>query len=315
MANPLSGSKISIVVPVFNEAAMITLLLERLAATARQLDRYTWELVLVDDGSTDDSAQRILDQAGLFPGKLLLRRFSRNFGHQAALMAGLEKASGDAIIFIDADLQDPPDLFTTFLDHFEKGYDVVYGVRKRRQAGFVMNLAYKLFYLLFQKMADVAIPLDAGDFGLISRRAAQVIRQMPERDLLLRGLRSWVGFKQIGIPYDRPERHAGESKYTLRKLMRLASSAFFGYSSLPLRVATACGFGSVLLALFYGGYALYGKLVLDSNPPGWTSLVMVILLLSGAQLISVGILGEYIARIYQQTLNRPLYVVADDHGE
>ncbi len=314
MANVPTGSKISIVIPVFNEAAMITLLLERLAATVRQLDRYTWELILVDDGSVDDSAQRILDQASLFPGKLLLRRFSRNFGHQAALMAGLEKASGEAIIFIDADLQDPPELFAAFLSHFEKGYDVVYGIRKRRDSGLWLKLSYKIFYLLFQKMADVSIPLDAGDFGLISRRAANIIKQMPEKDLLLRGLRSWVGFKQVGVPYDRPERAAGETKYTLRKLMNLAASAFFGYSSLPLRISTGCGLGAILLGLLYGGYALYGKWVLNANPPGWTSLLMIVLLLGGAQLISVGILGEYISRIYRQSLSRPLYVVADDHS-
>jgi len=312
MATP--PPRVSIVVPVFNEAAMITLLFQRLAATVNPLDRYEWELILVDDGSSDDSARRIKDQAQLFPGKVLLRQFSRNFGHQAALMAGLEKATGDAVIFIDADLQDPPELFSTFLENFEKGFDVVYAVRQKRDSGLFLKLAYKIFYLLFRKLAEVPVPLDSGDFGLISRRAANVIRQMPEKDLLLRGLRSWVGFKQIGVPYDRPERAAGETKYTLGKLMRLAASAFFGYSSLPLRISTGCGLASVVLALLYGAYALYGKWVLNSNPPGWTSLVLVVLLLGGAQLISVGILGEYIARIYKQSLDRPLYIVADDHS-
>lgn len=292
---------------------MITLLLERLATVVRKLDRYEWELVLIDDGSVDDSALLILKQAKMFPGKLYLRQFSRNFGHQAALMAGLEKASGDAIVFIDADLQDPPELLGTFLDHFEKGYDVVYGIRQQREIGWLMNIASKSFYVLFQKLAEISIPLDAGDFGLISRRAANIIKQMPERDLLLRGLRSWVGFKQIGIPYNRPGRAAGKTKYTFAKIMRTAMSAFFGYSSLPLRISTSCGLGAVILALFYGGYALWEKLMYDSNPPGWTSLIMVVLLLGGAQLISVGILGEYIARIYRQTLSRPLYVVAADH--
>ncbi len=309
-----SEAKISIVIPVFNEEAMITLLLERLAAVVGKLPQYQWELVLVDDGSSDRSVERILAQSSLFPGTVLLRQFSRNFGHQAALLAGLEKASGEAIIIIDADLQDPPEMFATFLEHYRLGYDVVYGVRAKREAGFVMNLAYKSFYKIFQMMANIDIPLDAGDFSLISRRTVRVILQMPERDILLRGMRSWVGFRQIGLPYDRPDRLAGETKYTLTKLVRLASSAFFGYSSLPLRISTTCGLGAVLVGLIYGTYALYGKLIANHNPPGWTSLIIIVLFLGGAQLISVGILGEYVGRIYKQALSRPLYVVAEDHA-
>ncbi len=305
-------STISVVVPIYNESEMIAVLLDHLAKVARTLDRYQWELILVDDGSMDDSVARIEKERGVFPGKVVLRRFSRNFGHQAALMAGLQKASGDAIIFIDADLQDPPELFSTFLSHYEKGCDVVYGIREQREADLVMKVAYKFFYFLFQRMAEVRIPLDAGDFGLISRRVANVIRSMPEQDLLLRGLRSWVGFKQVGVPYDRPKRAAGQTKYTLSKLLRLAGSAFFGYSTLPLRISTGCGFGAFTLALFYGAYVLYGKIALNANPPGWTSLMLVVLALSGTQLITVGILGEYISRIYKQTLNRPLYVAEDD---
>jgi len=303
---------ISVIVPIYNESETVVSLLDRLAEIARQLNRYAWELVLVDDGSVDDSVAKIEKERSIFPGTVLLRRFSRNFGHQAALMAGLQKASGEAVIFLDGDLQDPPEFFSVFLSHYEKGCDIVYGVREHRDANLISKLAYKIFYFLFQRLAEVNIPLDAGDFGLLSRRAANVIQLMPEQDLLLRGLRSWVGFKQVGVPYDRPKRAAGETKYTLRKLMCLAGSAFFGYSALPLRISTACGLAAVVLAIIYGAYVLYGKFVLNSNPPGWTSLMMVVLILSGTQLISVGILGEYISRIYKQTLNRPLYVVADD---
>jgi len=312
MSSATDTPTISVIIPIYNESEMIPSLLEKLAEVARGLSRYQWELVMVDDGSSDDSVEKIERERRIFPGGIVVRRFSRNFGHQAALMAGLQKASGEAIIFIDADLQDPPELFSTFLSHYEKGCDVVYGIREQREATAALKLAYKLFYFLFQQMAEVNIPLDAGDFGLISRRTANIIRSMSEQDLLLRGLRCWVGFKQVGVPYARPKRAAGETKYTLRKLMSLAGSAFFGYSTLPLRISTGLGCGAVGLALIYGAYVLYGKITLNANPPGWTSLMLVVLALSGTQLISVGILGEYISRIYKQTLNRPLYVIEND---
>jgi dolichol-phosphate mannosyltransferase len=306
------GAKISIVIPIYDEAAMLPLLFGRLAEVLGQLPGWRWELVLVDDGSRDDSAQIVAQQAASFPGPVWLRRFSRNFGHQAALMAGLQKATGDGVIILDADLQDPPELFASLLDHFRQGYDVVYGVRRSREGGIMLTFAYRLFYFVFRRVAEMPIPLDAGDFGLLNRRTVEVLSRMNEHDLLLRGLRSWVGFRQIGIPYDRPARQAGGTKYTLRRLVRLAMSAFFGFSSLPLRICTCCGLAAVILTLGYAAYALYGKLVLHTNPHGWTSLIMVVLLTSGAQLISVGILGEYVARIYWQTLNRPLFVVAED---
>jgi dolichol-phosphate mannosyltransferase len=198
------GEKISIVVPIFNESAMIPLLFERLAEALRHLPGWRWELVLVDDGSGDDSAEMAARHAGSFPGPVWLRRFSRNFGHQAALMAGLQKATGDAAIIIDADLQDPPELFGSLLDYFRQGYDVVYGVRRKREGGAVLALAYRVFYFVFRRVAEIPIPLDAGDFGLLNRRTMEVLARMNEQDLLLRGLRSWVGFRQIGIPYDRP---------------------------------------------------------------------------------------------------------------
>jgi glycosyltransferase involved in cell wall biosynthesis len=314
MSSPSGRILVSIIVPVYNESAMMALLLERLGKVIVRLEDYAWELVLVDDGSTDDSFEQIQQHRAVFPGVIMVRRLSRNFGHQAALMAGLEKATGQALILIDADLQDPPELFPEFLRLFREGYDIVYGVRKTRQEGFPNNLVYKLFYLLFQKMAEIPMPLDAGDFGLLSGRAARIIRGMPDQDLLLRGLRSWIGFKHTGVTYDRPQRAAGQTKYTWKKLLRLAGSAFFGYSALPLRISTSCGFVAFTLALLYGTYVLWGKLIYNTSPPGWTSLMMVVLVFSGTQLISVGILGEYTARIYKQTLNRPLYVVADEYA-
>jgi dolichol-phosphate mannosyltransferase len=299
---------VSVIVPVLNEGGGVESLLRRLRETLSLLPSYQWELVVVDDGSTDDSVARLRQHAPLFPGRVHLLSFSRNFGHQRALLAGLQQAQGDAIIMIDADLQDPPELFSTFLEKFQEGYEVVFGIRRRRQEGFWKVLGYKIFYRIFDRLAEVPIPLDAGDFGLISRRVAQILGQMEEQDVFLRGLRGWVGFRQTGVPYDRPARVIGETKYNLRRLLRLAASAFFGYSSLPLRVATGLGLVVMILAVVYAALALYGSLVLSNNPPGWTSLIIVILLFSGVQLLTIGILGEYIGRIYKQSLRRPLYL-------
>lgn len=308
---PMQGSPklITLVIPVFNEEEVVCHLLERLREVTTGLPRFDWELILVDDGSSDGTVAAIQAHRALFPGVVTLIEFSRNFGHQPALAAGLSRAAGDATICLDADLQDPPALIETFLTRFEEGYEVVYAVRRTRREGRIRQLFYKTFYRIFRLLSTVSIPLDAGDFGLMSRRVVSLVVAMNDRDLFLRGLRSWVGFRQMGVPYDRPARACGETKYSLAKLWRLAASAFFGFSTLPLRIATFCGAVALLFSIAYFGFALYAKLFLPATPPGWTSLVAVILLLSGAQLVSVGILGEYIGRIYTQTLARPLFVI------
>ncbi len=302
---------ISMVVPFLNEEAVLPRLFETLDATLPGLGSYRWELVLVDDGSTDRSVDVIRGASAGFPGDVRVVRLSRNFGHQAALMAGLGQARGEALICLDADLQDPPSLFAKFLNHYAEGHDVVYAVRQTREGSTWKRAAYWVFYRLFKSVSHIRIPLDAGDFGLVSRRVATLVTAMPERDVLVRGLRSWVGFRQIGVPYDRPERAAGETKYSLSKLLRLAASAFFGYSALPLRLATGIGLVSAMLAALYAVYAIIAKLSGHAAPAGWTSLVIVVLFLGGVQLISVGLLGEYIGRIHQQTQARPLFVVAE----
>jgi dolichol-phosphate mannosyltransferase len=240
-----------------------------------------------------------------------LIEFSRNFGHQPALLAGLEQSTGEIIIIIDADLQDPPELFSSLIEKHEEGFDVVYATRRTREASLLMRWAYRSFYRFLDAMTEIRIPLDSGDFGLISRRVARLLVEYPDKDLFLRGLRSWAGFRQASVAYDRPKRTAGETKYTFTKLLKLAGSGIFGYSSLPLRFSTILGGFAVMLCMVYGAYAVVGKLVYDSNPPGWTSLVLVVLFLGGVQLISVGILGEYIARIYRQIQPRPHYVVKE----
>jgi dolichol-phosphate mannosyltransferase len=306
--------KISIVVPVFNESTGIELLLRRLEAVTLTLMRHDWEIVFVDDGSADDTASVIRRHRALFHGALTLVEFSRNFGHQPALLAGLQHAGGDVIFCIDADLQDPPELFGAMLEKHEAGFDVVYAVRKTRAESWPKRAAYKLFYRLMRRMTDTPIPLDAGDFALVSRRVAEVMAGAADKDLFLRGLRGWAGFRQAGVPYERPPRAAGETKYSFIKLLRLAMSGWLGFSSMPLRFATVVGMVTVGVCALYGAYALAQKLFGTTPPPGWTSLTLTILFLGGVQLLSIGILGEYIGRIYKQTQPRPLFVVKSVSG-
>jgi len=308
---PESTPLASVVVPVFNEEDSVASLFQRLGAVVSKIPQYRWELVLIDDGSSDKTVEVIQKNRALFPGLVRLVQFSRNFGHQPALLAGLKESTGQVVIVIDADLQDPPEIFSSFLEKYEQGYDVVYAVRRSRQEVFFKRWAYSLFYRFMDMMTEIRIPLDSGDFGLMSRRVAELLIEYPDKDLFLRGLRSWAGFRQAGFEYDRPKRSAGETKYTFSKLIKLAGSGIFGYSSLPLRFSTLLGFFAILLCVVYGIYAVLGKLVYNSNPPGWTSLVLVVLFLGGVQLISVGILGEYIARIYKQIQPRPHYIIKE----
>jgi polyisoprenyl-phosphate glycosyltransferase len=309
--SPASVPLASVVVPVFNEEDSIEFLFQRLGAVVSKLPQYRWELVLVDDGSSDKTVETIRKNRAFFPGILRVVEFSRNFGHQPALLAGLKESTGQLVIVIDADLQDPPELFSDLLALYEQGNDVIFAVRKSRQELFFKRWAYSLFYRFMDAMTDIRIPLDSGDFGLISRRVADLLTEYPDKDLFLRGLRSWAGFRQAGLAYDRPARQAGETKYTFTKLLKLAGSGIFGYSSLPLRFSTLLGFFSVVLCGSYAVYALIGKFVYNNNPPGWTSLTLIVLFLGGVQLISVGILGEYIARIYRQIQPRPHYVIRE----
>jgi dolichol-phosphate mannosyltransferase len=303
---------VSLIVPLFNESAVIEQLLTRIGSLVESEPVYRWEILFADDGSTDDSVAKIVEHHSKAGAPIRLLRLSRNFGHQAALTAGLMAAQGDAIVLLDADLQDPPELIGSFLRKFEEGYDVVYGIRQTREGDASNNFAYKMFYRLFRRVAEIPIPLDAGDFGLMSKKVASLVTAMPESDIFLRGLRSWVGFRQIGVPYERPARAAGATKYSFNKLLRLAASAFFGFSFLPLRIATSLGLITVFLALCYTVFAICAALFFQSAPRGWASVVGVVSLIGGAQLVCIGILGEYIGRIYKQTLGRPLFIIAEE---
>jgi len=302
---------VSLVIPVLNEADNISHLWERLSAVVATLAGRRFEVVFVDDGSTDGTAEKV---EGLLPSENLvwkLVRFSRNFGHQAAISAGMRYAGGDALVFLDADLQDPPELICVFLEKFQAGYDVVYGIRQNRKEPLWLRFCFKAFYRIFNMIAERPIPLDVGDFSLVSKRVAQLIADMPERDRLIRGMRSWVGFKQIGIPYDRPERHAGTTSYSIGRRVEGALDGLFGYSKVPIRVALFTG----LFVLAVGG--VYLLQVLTSTlffgerglVHGWASLITLGFMLGGANLVAVAIVGEYVCRIYFQTKDRPLYVV------
>jgi dolichol-phosphate mannosyltransferase len=298
--------RLSVVIPVFNEQENLLLLHTRLRAVLEGLGSY--EIVFVDDGSKDRSAAIILDLQHKDPGVKLLR-FSRNFGHQAALSAGLDAARGDAVVIMDADLQDPPELLPELVSKWETGVEVAYAVRRQRDEGFFKRSTAAAFYRLLHAVADIDIPVDTGDFCLIDRRVADVLRQLPERNRFLRGLRSWAGFRQVGVPYDRPARNAGEGKFTLRKMTDLALNGVMAFTSLPLKLASYLGFLTMAGGLAYLALAIVARLSSGAFPDGWTSLVALILLVGGAQLLMLGVLGAYVARIYDETKNRPMYVL------
>lgn len=298
--------RISVVIPVFDEQENLRPLHDRLRAVLERLGSY--EIVFVDDGSSDRSAAIALELQRQDPA-IKLVRFSRNFGHQAALSAGLDAARGQAVILMDADLQDPPELLPELVAEWERGADVVYAVRRQRDEGFFKRSTAALFYRLLRTVADIEIPVDTGDFCLIDSRVAEVLRQLPERNRFLRGLRSWAGFQQVGVLYDRPARHAGEAKFTLRKMTRLALNGVLAFTSLPLRLASYLGFLTMAGGFAYLMLAVGARLTSGAFPDGWTSLVAIILLVGGAQLLVLGVLGAYVARIYDETKGRPMYIL------
>ena len=301
-------NSISIAVPVFNESDVLPTLVDRLTATLSTLGVSSQQIVMVDDGSTDDTAdklRRLVETDPRFEAILL----SRNFGHQAALSAALDRVTGDVTVVMDADLQDDPDLIPAMLEKYHEGYDVVYAVRRTRKENVLRRTAYRVFYRLLSKVSDTALPVDAGDFGLMSRRVVKAICASPERQRYLRGLRAWVGFRQYGLEVDRLERQAGKSKYSTAKLMALALNGIFAFSLVPLRMATLLGALAVTVALAWAAFVLYAKLFLDQSPQGFSSLVITVVFLSGANLFFLGVIGEYVGRTYEESKGRPLYVI------
>jgi glycosyltransferase involved in cell wall biosynthesis len=300
---------VTILVPVYNEAEVLPQLVNRLDKVVISAG-VTINILLVDDGSTDNSSFIIED---IISGKENYSAIflSRNFGHSMALSAGLAEIGdlADAIFIIDGDLQDPPELLETFLQKMNGGYDVVYGIRKKRKEGLLKRWSYKFYYRLLKHFSNIKMPLDAGDFSLISKRVVTQLNRMPEESRYIRGLRSWVGYKQAGIEYERDERQSGKPKYSVVSLFKLAFNGIFNFSEFPIRFIGFVGLISVLLALVYLGITLYKKLVFGTVPEGFTALIFAIVLFSGVQLLSIGIIGEYVLRIFFQVKQRPLFIV------
>jgi glycosyltransferase involved in cell wall biosynthesis len=303
----------TIVVPVYNEQEVLPALTERLAWLLDRLDG-TAEVILVDDGSRDGSYALMLDANARDP-RFKLVQLSRNFGHQVAITAGLDVAAGRAVIVMDADLQDPPETVLVMAERWREGYDVVFGVRRERvgESRF-KRFSAAAFYRLLQRLADVELPTDVGDFRLLDRRAVDAYRAMRESDRYVRGMISWVGFSQTGVVYDRDERRAGSTKYPLRKMLRFAADGIVSFSNAPLRLALALGFLVSASAFVYGFVAILLKATGAFTVPGWTSIIFVTSILGGVQLIVLGIIGEYVGRTYIEAKRRPLYVVGSAVG-
>lgn len=300
----------SIIAPIFNEKANLPELHRRITEVMARTGE-PWELILVDDGSTDSSTD-ILRELAAKDNHVRPVIFARNFGHQVAVTAGLDYSRGDAVVIIDADLQDPPELILEMAKKWKEGYEVVFAVRTEREGESWFKLwTASLFYRLIYRITDVKIPLDTGDFRLMDRKVVNVLNQMRERHRFLRGMSAWVGYKQIGVEYKRAARVAGETKYPFRKMFRLAINAVTGFSYFPLQVATLFGFFSAGIAILAMPVVIYLRASGSQAFLGQASTLLAVLFLGGVQLISLGVLGEYIGRLYDEAKGRPLYIVRE----
>lgn len=309
--------KLTIVVPIFNEVDCLPELIDRLdLVILNHLAQFLVEIVLVDDGSTDGSREfirEVIERQNHY--KLVV--LSRNFGHQRAVLAGLHKASGDAVVIIDADLQDPPEVIPNLVKAWENGSDVVYAVRRKRTGeNYFKKISARYFYRILNWLSETRIPPDSGDFRLVDRYVLDIVKNMKEQSLFLRGIFSWVGFRQTAIPYDRDPRFAGKSKYPLRKMFGLAVDAILGFSERPLRLVVRFGViataGSASLLFYF----LLSKLIDNGyRAPGWLSIISVVLFLGSVQILLIGLIGIYISRIYRETKARPIYIVDDRVGK
>lgn len=303
-----SAPRISVAIPLHNEQSVLPELLQRLRSVLDDLPGGPHEIVFADDGSTD-STLPMLEEAAEKDPRIIVVSLSRNYGHQSAISAALDYATGDATVVMDGDLQDVPEVIPEFVKHFIEGYDVVYAQRIRRKEPWPLRLCYFVFYRAMAKLSDVRLPLDSGDFSLMSRRVVEHLRRMPEHHRYLRGMRTWVGFKQIGISVERAERHSGKSKYSFRRLLHLASDGIFAFSIVPIRAAALIGTLVIAASSLFTLYSIYAKLVQHKSPQGFTALMLMMTFLSGTLLLFLGIIGEYVGRVYEETKGRPHYVV------
>ncbi len=307
--------KLSVVIPIYNESKIISELHQRLIKTINLLEvelnilANEMEIIFVNDGSKDDSLSQLISLTKTNSYYKVVN-FSRNFGHQKAVTAGIDVSKGEHVVLIDADLQDPPEFIIDLYKKQLEGYDVVYAVRSKRKGESLFKTATaKVFYRLLFKMTDIKIPVDTGDFRIMRRNVVDVLKQMPETHRFIRGMVSWVGFKQVGLEYERQERFAGETKYPFKKMFVFAIDALTSFSSAPLKLASYFGFFVSLIGLLGIVWVLYTKFFTDSNISGWSSLMVTVLFMGGVQLLTLGIIGQYIGRISEESKTRPLYII------
>ena len=306
--------QLSIIIPIYNEQGNIDRLINRLKGVIAQLN-VTCEYVFINDGSKDDSINIIKNLAAIDPSVKFIN-FSRNFGHQIAVTAGLDKCIGERIVIIDADLQDPPELIIDMYKKMDEGFEVVYAKRAvRKGESWMKKFTARMFYRILKSITSVNIPVDTGDFRIMDRKIVDVLKQMPEQQKFLRGQISWIGFNQTYVEYERDERYAGETGYTYKKMIRFALDGITSFSNFPLKFATICGFAVSGIAFLVMLYALYARFISRDYIEGWTSIIISVLFLGGIQLISIGIIGEYISRLSSNVRNRPLYIINDTNIE
>ena len=304
---------LSIVVPIFNESLNLDGFFARLLPVLDRLGE-PFEVLCIDDGSKDDSVAKLTARSAADP-RVKLLVFSRNFGKEAALSAGLANASGEAVIPIDADLQHPPELIPEMVAKWREGYDVVYAVRRARTGqGLASRLQAKAFYWVFEKLSEVPLPREVGDFRLLDRKVVDAINAMPERTRFMKGIFAWVGFRQTGLPYDQEERQHGETSFNLMRLLRFAFDGLIAFSDMPLRMWTVIGSVVSGFAFFYIVVRLIRTLVYGIDVPGYESIIVTILFLGGVQLMTLGIIGHYLGRVFNEVKGRPLYIVRERHG-
>ena len=303
--------KISVVIPMYCEEEVADICYKRVVNNLKKLsDKYSYEIIFINDGSKD-STLKILKKIASNDDNVKIISFSRNFGHQAAVTAGIRNVTGDAVIIMDADLQDPPELFEGMIEKWEEGYEVVYGKRKTREGESIFKLlTARMFYNTLNKLSEIEIPKDTGDFRLVDRKVIDVIASLPEHNKFLRGLFSWVGFSQYAYEYNRVNRVAGKTKYPFKKMFKLATDGILSFSAKPLKVVGAIGFFSVIVSILILVYSIVSFVFkLNSLTPGWTSIMCTMTFIGGIILISLGMIGEYIARIYEESLGRPEYII------
>jgi dolichol-phosphate mannosyltransferase len=301
--------RLSIGIPVYNEQQVIPELLARLAAVLDAIPGGPHEMVFVDDGSADESRSLLTEAARRDP-RIRLVVLSRNFGHQAALSAALDQVTGDAVVLMDADLQDEPEIIPEFVKHHLAGADVVYARRATREEGWLLQLAYKVFYRIIASLSEVHLPRDAGDFALLAAPVIAALRRLPEQQRYLRGLRAWVGFRQVAVDVNRAARFAGKPKYTAWKLIKLALDGLCSFSVAPLRASAVAGLLAIAAAVVFTVYSVYVRLATGAVPEGFTASLVMMTFLAGVQLFFLGVIGEYLGRVYGEAKKRPTYVIA-----